>query len=126
VYAAQATDIEQRTFGCVYLAPRFAACVTHLESLSPAVAASQCATLMNGVVPALRQAWGATLPVLAAGDMNLVGGGMDTCTPAGFREVGDGLVQYVLASEGVRFDRVDRYPMHETDHGALLVTVAFQ
>jgi hypothetical protein len=123
VYAAQATDIEQRTFGCLRLAPQLAACVTHLESLSPDIAAAQCATLMTGVVPALRHAWGAAISVVTAGDLNLADA-VRSCTPAGFGTVGDGLVQHVLGSEGVRFQRVDRYPMHETDHDALLVSLA--
>jgi hypothetical protein len=123
VYTAQATDIEQRTFGCVHLTPRLGACVTHLESLSPDVAATQCATLMTGVVPALRREWGATTSVLTGGDLNLADA-VGSCTPAGFGAVGDGLVQHVFGSEGVRFQRVDRYPMHQTDHDALLVTLA--
>jgi endonuclease/exonuclease/phosphatase family metal-dependent hydrolase len=122
VYADQATDIERRTFGCLRLAPRYTACVTHLENLSPAVALSQCTTLMSGVVPALRRAWGANTPVIVAGDMNLATG-VSNCTPADFRQVDDGVAQHVFGSAGIRFPRVDRYPMKQTDHDALLVTV---
>lgn len=122
VYASQATDIERRTFGCLDLVPRFAACVTHLENLSSAVATTQCTALLSGVVPALRRAWGATLPIMVAGDMNLEGG-VNKCTPAGFQQVDDGLLQHVVGSQGVRFTAVDRYPMKQTDHPALLVTL---
>jgi endonuclease/exonuclease/phosphatase family metal-dependent hydrolase len=118
-YTKQATDIEQRTFGCVRLA-RFTACVTHLENLSAAVATSQCRTLLNGVVPALRRDWGTGPPVLVAGDMNL-GGGLAACLPAGFRQVDDGVVQHVIGSAGTTFLRADRYRMRQTDHDALLV-----
>lgn len=123
MYAAQVTNIERRTFGCVDLAPRILACVTHLESDSAAVAATQCTTLMSRVVPALRGNWGASTPVIVAGDMNL-GAGMTACTPAGFRQVGDGGVQHVLASAGSQFLRIDEYPMKQTDHAALLVALA--
>ncbi len=121
VYAAQATDIERRTFGCVDLATRVTACVTHLENLSATVALDQCTTLMSGVVPALRHSWGATVPVMAAGDMNLAGG-EGRCTPAGFQQADDGALQHVLVSAGVRIAHVDRYPMKQTDHPALLVS----
>jgi hypothetical protein len=122
VFELQATDIEMRTFGCVDLVPRLAACVTHLESVSAAVAANQCTTLLRGVVPALRRAWGAATPVLVAGDMNL-GSAVAACTPAGFGQVGDGGVQHVFGS-GIRLLRADRFRMHQTDHDALLVTLA--
>jgi endonuclease/exonuclease/phosphatase family metal-dependent hydrolase len=121
LYAQQATDIERRTFGCVYLAPRYTACVTHLENLSPAVALAQCTTLMSGVIATLRGAWGAATPVLVAGDMNLAGG-VSACVPADFRQVDDGVVQHVLGGAGIQFPRVDRYPMKQTDHDALLAT----
>jgi hypothetical protein len=78
---------------------------------------------MSGVVPALRRAWGDALPVVVGGDMNMAGG-VSRCVPAGFRQVGDGAVQHVLGSAGVQFLRVDRYPMRQTDHDALLVTMA--
>jgi hypothetical protein len=121
LFTAQATDIEQRTFGCVHLA-RFAACVTHLENMSRTVASTQCTTLMRAVVPALRGAWGAATTVIVAGDMNL-DGDMTRCIPAGFRQVDDGGVQHVLGSAGIQFRNADRYPMKQTDHSALLVSM---
>jgi endonuclease/exonuclease/phosphatase family metal-dependent hydrolase len=122
VYTAQAPEREQRTFGCVDLAYRVAACVTHLTSVSRRVAATQCDVLVQGVVQALRRAWGA-LPVIVAGDLNLPASS-GACVPSAFREAGDGGDQYVVGSEGTRFTSVERIPMHRTDHPALLVSAA--
>jgi hypothetical protein len=121
-FTAQATDIEQRTFGCVDLA-RFAACVTHLENVSLTVATTQCTTLLSRVMPALRRAWPTDRSAIVAGDMNL-GSRLTGCAAAGFRQAGDGGVQHVLGSTGVQFLRTDRYPMKQTDHDALLVSLA--
>jgi hypothetical protein len=120
VFTAQAPEREQRTFGCVALAARMAACVTHLTSVSTRIAATQCRVLVGRVVPALRRAWGA-LPVLVAGDFNLHDGA-GACIPPAFREAGDGGVQHVVGSDGIRFASVARVPMQRTDHPALLVS----
>jgi hypothetical protein len=121
VFTAQAPEREQRTFGCVELASRLAACTTHLTSVSERVAATQCRVLVQGVVPALRRAWG--VPVILAGDFNLPDGS-GACIPPAFAEAGDGGVQHVVGSDGIRVTGVARLPMRETDHAALLVSAA--
>jgi hypothetical protein len=120
VFTAQAPEREQRTFGCVALASRVTACVTHLTSVSETVAATECRVLVQGVVPVLRRAW-AGLPVILAGDFNLRDSA-GACVPPSFGEAGDGGVQHVVGSDGIRFASVVRLAMRRTDHPALLVS----
>jgi endonuclease/exonuclease/phosphatase (EEP) superfamily protein YafD len=110
-------DPEQRAWLCLNTAD-FAACTTHLDATSPAVARRQCQYVLGTVLPTLRQ------PVVLGGDFNLRAD-MRTCLPPGERRADDGGLQNVVVSAQFTITSQQRIDMRKsTDHPGLLVTLA--
>ncbi len=61
---------------------------------------------------------------MVAGDLNL-GPTAVNCVPQGWRSQGDRGVQHVLWTDDLRLLSTQRIVLHDTDHPALLVDLAF-
>ena len=110
-------DPEQRAWLCLDTSD-FAACTTHLDATSKAVARRQCQYVLGTVLPTLRQ------PVVLGGDFTLRAD-MRTCLQAGERRADDGGLQNVVVSAQFAITSQRRIDMlKSTDHPGLLVTLA--
>ena len=115
-YASQDGSDEARVWTCAPVVERrLTGCTTHL-STNRAVARRQCRELAT----VLRSPW--LLPdVLVAADLNLPVG---DCPVPGYRLRGDGAVQQVLFTAGLRWVGGGTEPLPGTDH--LLLRAAFR
>jgi hypothetical protein len=120
-------DPEERAWLCLYAIGHFYACTTHLADTSRAVALAQCAYLFRTIIPVVSDRNGGAAPTVIGGDLNLATAGPDgiaTCVPTGYLRVGDGGVQYVLATTGLSLSSEHAISMHATtDHPGLLVAL---
>jgi len=128
VYPSQdLADPEERVWLCVDVPARFLACTTHTASASAAVALVQCRFLLNSVLPTVRKQ-AADAPVIVGADLNLPANrvpGPQSCLPAGYQRVDDGLLQDVVVSPGVIVRSRTVIEMRgSTDHPGLLVQLA--
>ena len=110
-YRSQDASDEARVWTCVpVLDGRLTGCTTHLSTV-PTVARRQCREL----VAVLGSPW--VLPeVVVAADLNLTGG---DCAPPGYGRRGDGSVQQILFSPGVRWVGGGSADLLGTDHPLL-------
>jgi hypothetical protein len=120
-------DPEERAWLCMYAIGSFYACTTHLASTSATVASAQCGFLTGHVIPAVRAEGGADEPMVLGGDLNLHYGGSPSvlsCVPYGYRDTGDGGVQYVFATADLRIRSSRAIGLDgATDHPGLLVAL---
>lgn len=122
-FAAQdRTDPEIRVWACLTVADRFRACVAHLAAAGGPVALAQCRELV--------EATSGPLPVVLAGDLNLLRDGPDAvggCLGPPLRALGDGGVQYVVLGPGLTAATSRRLDLAAvTDHPGLLVSATLR
>ncbi|GIF75092.1 endonuclease/exonuclease/phosphatase family protein [Asanoa siamensis] len=117
-------DPEERVWLCL-LAP-VDVCTTHLAGFDPQAALHQCQHLFGVTLPALHRRSGYR-PTIVAGDLNLRYGAppdLRDCMPAGYRWLGDGGLQHVLATTDLAVPSMRGVDLaRSTDHPGLLVTV---
>ncbi len=117
---------EMRAWVCAAAVNNYVACTTHLTNTSGTIALQQCKQLMDVQVPAVRNAVGASLPVVVSGDLNLRYGGspnVQNCVPPGYYRKGDGNVQHFTTTANMTFSFSQRIALQYTDHDGWLVGV---
>jgi hypothetical protein len=127
VYPVQdPVDPEERAWLCLLAAVDV--CTTHLAGFDAAAALHQCQHLFGVTLPALHRRAGYR-PTIVAGDLNLrygakSGPDLRECLPAGYRWLGDGALQHVLATRDLAAPTMREVDLaRSTDHPGLLVTV---
>ena len=130
IYPSQDTDDpEERAWLCLGVAatPAITVCTTHLADTKLAVATAQCRYMFGTVIAGMREPDSA-VPVVLGGDLNLGSGDtaeLRSCLPAGSAVVGDGGVQYVVATPEFVVSGSQRIDLRgTTDHPGLLVTLS--
>ncbi len=130
IYPSQDTDDpEERAWLCLGVAAARALtlCATHLADTKLAVATAQCRYVFGTVIAGKREPDPA-VPVVLGGDLNLGSGDtaeLTSCLPAGSAVVGDGGVQYVVATPEFVVSGSERIDLRgTTDHPGLLVTLS--
>ncbi len=117
-------DPEERVWVCLDLSSGLLACTTHTASTSRTIALAQCRYFLDTAVPKVRSQIG-DLPVTLGADLNLRAHGTpspQSCLPGGYGRADDGLLQDVIASNGIAVGSRTVIDMHgATDHPALLV-----
>jgi hypothetical protein len=119
-----AGDPEERVWLCLDAIGSFRACTTHLADTSPTVALAQCGYLWHTAIPSVWAQSNRREPTVLGGDLNLrVGVAPDvrSCLPPGY--LGDGGVQYVVATDFAVNSSRSITMSGTTDHPALLVTL---
>ncbi|MBQ0989814.1 endonuclease/exonuclease/phosphatase family protein [Micromonospora sp. H61] len=120
-------DPEERAWLCVDVDGALLACTTHLSATGYRVALTQCAHLLDTILPTIGRDAGYE-PTVLGGDLNLRAGhdpDVRSCTPAGHQRVDDGRLQHVTATTDITLCCRSLVPMHgTTDHPGLLVTLA--
>ncbi|MEV4826263.1 endonuclease/exonuclease/phosphatase family protein [Micromonospora sp. NPDC049274] len=118
-------DPEERPWLCVHVDGLLLACTTHLAATSYRVALTQCRDLFDEIVPAIRRSTGYA-PTVLSGDLNLRDDdpAVRSCQRPGYRRVGDGALQHVLATADITLCCTRSVGMRgATDHPALLATL---
>lgn len=127
LYPQQDTGVnEMRAWVCAAAVSNYVACTTHLTNTSGTIAMRQCKQLMDVEVPAIRDAVGASLPVVVSGDLNLRYGGwpnVQNCVPPGYYRKGDGNVQHFTTTANMTFSFGQKVDMRYTDKDGWLVGV---
>jgi Endonuclease/Exonuclease/phosphatase family len=125
VYPVQdPVDPEERAWLCLLAAVDV--CTTHLAGFDATAALHQCQHLFGVTLPELHQRAGYR-PTIVAGDLNLRYGAppdLRPCIPPGYRWLGDGGLQHVLATSDLAVPTMRAIDLAKTtDHPGLLVTV---
>ncbi|SDZ62013.1 Endonuclease/Exonuclease/phosphatase family protein [Asanoa ishikariensis] len=117
-------DPEERVWLCLLAAVDV--CTTHLAGFDSEAALRQCQHLFGVTLPALHRRAGYR-PTIVAGDLNLRYGAppdLRPCIPPGYRWLGDGGLQHVLATSDLAQPTMRPVDLdRSTDHPGLLVTV---
>ncbi|MEH1165038.1 endonuclease/exonuclease/phosphatase family protein [Micromonospora sp. CPCC 205539] len=119
-------DPEERPWLCVRVDGALLACTTHLAATGYRVALTQCAHLLDTILPTIRRSTG-YVPMVVSGDLNLRDGGdpdVRSCTPSGYQRIDDGALQHILATADITLCCRRSVAMRgATDHPGLLATL---